>query len=75
MYDWLLSIDSGKMSGKIVITALDLHVAKQKAIQELRKYLPEKRNLYLESKGNGIYTVVSNLEDVGEIVIRRLEHA
>lgn len=48
------NISVGKISGKIIVAALDLHVAKQKAIQECRKYLPEKRNHYLEAKGNGV---------------------
>ena len=40
MNDWLIEIKNiagGKMSGKIIVAALDLHVAKQKAMQECRK--------------------------------------
>lgn len=76
MYDWLVEMENiagGKISGKIIVAALDLHVAKQKAMRECRKHLPERRNLHLESKGNGVYTIVSDLEDVGEIVISRLD--
>ena len=73
---WLIEIKNlsgGKMSGKIIVAALDLHVAKQKAMQECRKYLSVRRNLYLEAKGNRVYTIVSDLEDVGEIIISRLD--
>jgi hypothetical protein len=78
MNEWLIelkNIAGGKISGKIIVAALDLQEAKQKALQECRKYLPERRNFYLEAKGNGVYTIVSDLEDVGEIVIRRHDQA
>jgi len=74
MNEWIIelkNIAGGKITGKIIVAATDLQGAKQKAIQESRRYLPERRNLYLEAKGNGVYTIVSDLEDVGEIVIRR----
>jgi len=76
MNEWLIelkNIDSGKMSGRIIVAALDLPGAKQKAMRECRKYLSGRRNLYLEAKGNGVYTIVSDLEDVGEIIISRFD--
>jgi hypothetical protein len=76
MNEWLIELKNiarGRMAGKIIVAAPDLPGAKQKAMQECRKYLPERRNLYLESKGDGVYTVVSDLEDVGEIIISCLD--
>jgi len=76
MNEWLIelkNIGSGKMSGKIIVAAPDLPGAKQKAMQECRKYLSGRRNLYFEAKGRGVYTIVSDLVDVGEIVIRRID--
>jgi hypothetical protein len=76
MNEWLIelkNIAGGKISGKIIVAALDLQGSKKEAMRECRKYLPERRNFYLEAKGNGVYTIVSDLEDVGEIVIRRLD--
>jgi len=76
MNEWLIELKNigiGKMSGKIIVAALDLRGAKQKAMQECRKYLSGRRNLYLEAKGNRVYTIVSDLEAVGEIIIRRFD--
>jgi hypothetical protein len=61
------------MSGKTIIAAMDLPGAKQNAMRECRKYLSGRRNLYIETKGNRVYTIVSDLEDIGEIIIRRLD--
>jgi hypothetical protein len=76
MNEWLIELNDigrGKMSGRIIVAASDLTKAKQEAVRECRKYIPGGKNLYLEAKGNRAYAVVSDLEDVGEITIRRLD--
>jgi len=55
------------------IEAPDLIKAKQIVLQEFRKQSPGKKNLYLEAKSDGIYTIVSNLDDVGEVKIERVD--
>jgi hypothetical protein len=52
------------------IKATSLNKAKRTALQEFKKQSPEKKNLYLEANGNEIYTIVSNLDDVGEVRIK-----
>ncbi len=54
----------------LTFRAKGLNHAKQRVLQEVKSQLPEKKRLYLEAKGAGVYTIVSDLEDIGEAILK-----
>jgi len=54
------------------VCADGLNQVKRRTLQEFRKLAPQKKNLYLEVKQPGIYAIVSNLDDVGEVMLERV---
>jgi hypothetical protein len=75
MAEWRMEIVAldGKQKKVCVIEADGLNQAKRKALQEFRVLVPEKKNLYLESKSPGLYSIVSDLYDVGEVALERTD--
>ncbi|MCE5186417.1 MAG: hypothetical protein LLF76_09855 [Planctomycetaceae bacterium] len=55
------------------VEADGLVAAKAEALRQLRKTIPNARNLYLEAKGGRVYTIVSDLYDVGLLSLRCCE--
>jgi hypothetical protein len=75
MFDWkieLRNVGKTRASKTILVSAANLVGAKQQALRECRKYLTG-GSLYLEAKGHYTYTVLSGLDEVGEVRILRLD--
>ncbi len=74
MYKWTVSISSSNegLIHQDIIEAADLKDVKQQCLNICKCRLKEKTKLYLESLGKGIYSIVSDLDDVGQVKIERL---
>jgi len=75
MSEWHIEMDmfDVRRTMRFTIVATCLSKAKQAVLQEFRKYSPSPRNLYLEARGDGVYTVVSHLADVGQVTFQRID--
>jgi len=75
MAEWRMEITAldGKQKKICIIEAEGLNQAKRKALLEFRALAPDKKNLYLESKSSGLYAIVSDLYDVGEVMLERMD--
>lgn len=73
MAEWRIEVvTADKKQKKVFVVGADgLGQAKQRALREFRALMPEKKNLFLESKKSGTYVVVSDLYDVGEVSLKR----
>ena len=74
MHTWqieLRDVGEGRMSAKLRVRAPNLTRAKQVTIRECRKYAPL-ANLFLEARGNCLYTLVAGLQDMGLVRITQL---
>lgn len=57
----------------LMLSADGLNQAKQQALKEFKKRSPQRKYLYLEAKQPGVYTIVSNMDDVGEVTLQRVD--
>ncbi len=73
MAEWDIEIVVYDINRKLRFTAAaaDLCAAKQKVIQEFRKYSTLNKKLYLEAtQRQGVYTIVSDMDDAGQAQLR-----
>lgn len=76
MSDWNIEMVVFNNNRKMCLTiaADGLPAAKQRVLREFRRYSPMKRNLFLEAtKNQGVYTVVSDMYDVGLAELKRMD--
>ncbi len=73
MVEWRMEIVTSDKNQKsvFIIGAEGLNQAKQRALQEFRMIVPQKKNLYLEAKRPGVYSIISDLDDVGEVMLEQ----
>ncbi|MBP8304314.1 MAG: hypothetical protein KBE04_09330 [Phycisphaerae bacterium] len=73
MHQWRIDLEhvgAQRLCATLTVRATDLAVAKRAAIQECRKVVPLP-NLFLEARGDGLYTLVAGLQDAGLVRIQR----
>lgn len=72
MIEWriVMSLNGVNQKTDLSFRAKGLRHAKQRVFQEVRVNLPEKKRLYLESRGAGAYTIVSGQDAIGEVVLK-----
>jgi len=75
MVEWRIELVTFDKNQKAVfiIGAEGLNQAKQRALQEFRALVPQKKNLYLEAKRRGVYSIVSDLDEVGEVMLDAMD--
>ncbi len=74
MDKWSISIRTldEELIHKNIIEAADLATAKQQCLNICKDQFKDKDRLYLESRGKGRYVIVSDLDDVGQVRIERM---
>ncbi|HDS84982.1 MAG TPA: hypothetical protein ENN97_07305 [Phycisphaerales bacterium] len=74
MVKWSISIRTldEELIHKNIIEAADLANAKQQCLNICKDQIKDKDKLYLESRGKGCYVIVSDLDDVGQVRIERM---
>lgn len=72
MIEWQLKMSLNGIEQQIDVSfqAKGLQDAKQCVLQEVRAILPNRRQLYLEAEGAGVYTIVSDLDEIGRVIIK-----
>lgn len=73
MFEWQIKtvIFNGNHETDFIVRAEGLSQTKQQVLKEIKKMLPQRKNLYLEAKHRGVYTIVSYMDDVGEVSLQR----
>jgi len=75
MFTWrihMLIHGKNEKMEQFLVAAPTFSEAKKNTVQEIRKLLPHKKNLFLEALDKGRYTVVSNFDDVGIVKIEQV---